>query len=368
MKKPFIAVLIFLSLCSIAFAQANGKLQIHFMDVGQADSTLLISPQGETVLFDNGVSGYCDMPISYLQQLGVTKIDYHIASHYHSDHLGCTSEVLSAFPLQKAAYDRGLAPTSAKIPAFYKTYVDKVGSKRKTAVKNQTLSLDGGTVTIKFVALNGNGISTKNENDLSVVALITYGKFHAVMGGDLSGYNERDYRDIETSVAPLVGTVEVYKVNHHCSRYSSNPVWLETTTPKVGIISASSTKGLSDYHHPTEECLDRLHNAGVKAYWTESGTGGKPDPEWDLIAGNIVIEVEPGKDNFTVSTQSRTDTFPVWKSASSSTTTETHYAWSKNSTVYHYMDCSYVKNIGSTNLRTGTKPPSDKSLHSGCPK
>jgi hypothetical protein len=251
---------------------------------------------------------------------------------------------------------------------LFTKYANKVGSKRKTAVKDQILSLDGGSVTIKFIASNGNGILTKNENDLSVVALITYGQFHAVMGGDLSGYNERDYKDIESSVAPLVGQVEVYKVHHHCSKYSSNSTWLETTTPKIGIISASSTKGVRDYHHPTEECLDRLHNAGVHTYWTEAGTGGRPDPEWDLIAGNIVIEVEPGRSNFTVSTQTRTDTYPLWQSASSSTTTEMNYAWSKNSAVYHYMDCSYVKNINSSNLRTGTTPPSGKSLHNGCPK
>jgi len=56
-----------------AFAQANGKLQIHFMDVGQGDGTLLVSPLGETVLFDNGKRANCDLPVSYLQQLGTTK-------------------------------------------------------------------------------------------------------------------------------------------------------------------------------------------------------------------------------------------------------------------------------------------------------
>src|SRR5438046_2424788 len=77
-----------------AFGQANGKLQLHFMDVGQGEGAVLVSPQGEVVLFDNGVRGNCDKPLSYLQQLGVTKIDYHIASHYHDDHIGCTREVL----------------------------------------------------------------------------------------------------------------------------------------------------------------------------------------------------------------------------------------------------------------------------------
>lgn len=56
-------------------AQANGRLQLHFMNVGQGDGALLITPRGTTVLFDNGVRNNCDLPGSYLQQLGVQAID-----------------------------------------------------------------------------------------------------------------------------------------------------------------------------------------------------------------------------------------------------------------------------------------------------
>src|SRR2546430_10171641 len=52
---------------------------------GQGMGALLISPSGETVLFDDGNVKDCDKPVSYLQQLGVTKIDYHVTSHYHSE-------------------------------------------------------------------------------------------------------------------------------------------------------------------------------------------------------------------------------------------------------------------------------------------
>src|SRR5512139_4210340 len=96
-RGALILCALFLLTASAAFGQANGKLQIHYIDVGQGDAAVLISPNGETVLFDDGVAKYCDMPVSYLQQLGVTKIDYHIASHYHDDHIGCASEVMRAF-------------------------------------------------------------------------------------------------------------------------------------------------------------------------------------------------------------------------------------------------------------------------------
>jgi len=45
-----------------AHAQANGKLQIHFMDVGQGAGAVLISPQGEIVLLDDGVVGNATNP------------------------------------------------------------------------------------------------------------------------------------------------------------------------------------------------------------------------------------------------------------------------------------------------------------------
>src|ERR1044071_6943362 len=88
-------------------APSTGKLQLHFMDVGQGDGALLISPGGETVLFDTGVRNDCDRPLSYLQQLGISKIDYLIVSHYHDDHLGCAVAILQEYPLQKFSFDRG---------------------------------------------------------------------------------------------------------------------------------------------------------------------------------------------------------------------------------------------------------------------
>lgn len=374
MKKTFWVSILLLLAASTAFGQASGRLQIHFMDVGQGDGAILISPRGETVMFDNGVPGYCDMPISYLQQLGVTKVDYHIASHYHDDHIGCTTEVLETFPLNIAAFDRGKSPKSEKRNSketVFDKYKNSVGKKRKTGIPGQKIILDAATsnpVTIEFVASNGNGIETTNENDLSLVAVIRFGKFDAVMGGDLSGFNKSGYKDIESSVAEKVGQVEVYKVHHHCSRYSTNEKWLSVVKPKVGIISASKDKG-RNHHHPTQECLQRLHSADVKTYWTEKGDGGEPNPQWDVVGGNIIIEVEPNSNEFKVTYNwSNTKTYLVWESPTTSTSTEFPYAWSKNSDIYHYADCKYVSNINPSNLERGSTPPSGKRLHQGCPK
>lgn len=58
-----------------AVAQQNGNLQIHYMDVGQGDGAILISPLGQTVMFDSGDSKECEKPLAYLESLGVRERD-----------------------------------------------------------------------------------------------------------------------------------------------------------------------------------------------------------------------------------------------------------------------------------------------------
>ena len=125
------------------------------MAVGQGDGAVLITPVGQTVLFDNGVLNQCGRPVSYLTGLGLSKIDFHVASHYHADHIGCTEEVLSALPLQHLALDRGGSYTTQT----YNRYVAAVGAKRQTAPVGMSLSLDSG-VAVDFIAANGNGVAS----------------------------------------------------------------------------------------------------------------------------------------------------------------------------------------------------------------
>jgi beta-lactamase superfamily II metal-dependent hydrolase len=272
-----------------AFAvPGNGRLQIIQLDVGQGDGAVIISPLGDVALIDDGPGGTNAMGVSVvgqLQALGITHVEHHFASHYHSDHISEIDAIVAAgIPINRG-WDRGGSYTTAT----YTTYKNTLGANRRTMVRNQVVTLDSLSahpVTIKCINLAGAGLYTgTDENVLSMVLKISYGEFDAVYGGDLSGANSGSYRDIETTVGPQVGPVEVYKVHHHGSATSSNAAWLAATQPKIGVISMGNG---NTYGHPTSAALSRLHAANVRTYWTETGSGVAPNPAWDKVSNGQI--------------------------------------------------------------------------------
>lgn len=289
----------------------NGKLQIHHMKIGQGDGTLLISPNGQTALFDDGVYTNCTYIKSYLQGLGITSVDYHFLSHYHADHLGCIDDLAAlGITVLTAGYDRGNSYSSAT----YTAYTTTLGAKRTTIAKGQAITLDAASanpVTVTCVDLNGAGVysvSGSDENAKSAVYKVSYGGFDEVVGGDLTG-STANGNDVETTIGPEVGDVEVYKVHHHGSAYSSNDNWLNAITPEVGIIMCGDG---NSYGHPTAAALTRLHNHSVHTYWTETGAGAAPDGAWDKVAnGTVLLEVDLAANNYTVTAGAAVDTYTI---------------------------------------------------------
>lgn len=353
---------------------AGTPLQIHHMDVGQGDGAVMITPNGKVVLFDVGKDNNsitCDRPVAYLDGLGVTKIDAIFVSHYHSDHIGCIPAVLARFPLKSTAkvYDRG----GTYDTTFFTDYKAAVKTKRKTATIGQNVLIDG--VAISVVAVNGKSqsddVATTNENDLSLAVLVSYGKYREEIGGDLSGENTSNYKDVESGVVGEVGPIDVYKVHHHCSAYSSNANWLSSTKPTIAIISTGIG---NSYHHPAPSCLQRLRAQNIKTvYWTELGNGGTPKNGTDVIAGNILIQVPDGGNSFSVSTTTGTGTPPTYAtllSAPIAPLTQPpglpKFAWSSKRDIYHLASCSVVGSISPANLVRGDTAPTGKTLHN-CP-
>jgi beta-lactamase superfamily II metal-dependent hydrolase len=264
----------------------NGKLQIIHLDVGQGDGAVLISPLGQVAMFDDGGSLYpvfpCAKVLTELGALGVTHVDYHFASHFHADHIGCFDSLSKTI-----TFDQGWDGGSTYSNSMIVKYKAALGGHRHVVTKGRVFTLDSLSahpVTIKVVDFNES--STTDENPKSVMLLVQYGSFSESFGGD-QGYDGSPNYGYETEYGPEVDTVLVYKVHHHSSAYSSGDIWLNATAPKVGIISLGDA---NPYSFPTSATMTRLHNHNVQTYWTEQGTGVSPVAGRDKVAhGPITI-------------------------------------------------------------------------------
>ncbi|MCK4404055.1 MAG: MBL fold metallo-hydrolase [candidate division Zixibacteria bacterium] len=264
---------------------SNDTLYVYCIDVGQGDATLIVSPTNKTVLIDAGDAnkGY-DEVFPFLDSLGITSLDYIIATHYHEDHIGGIDEVINSIGLdsiKECVYDRGWGYHGTQ----YDQYVTAAGSKRMEIEDSTVINLGIG-ITLTCVAVNGNGVlpgpfsdGEYDENDLCVALKLSNGYCDFFVAGDLSGQNTSKYKDIETSVAPEVGKVEIYQVNHHGSKYSSNEYFVSTLHPIVSILSV----GDNSYGHPDTGVIARLESVASVIYQTE-------DPDGNVIDGDISIK------------------------------------------------------------------------------
>ncbi|MBI5837904.1 MAG: hypothetical protein HZB25_11730 [Candidatus Eisenbacteria bacterium] len=256
----------------------NGTLQIFHLDVGQGDGALIVTPGGQSVMIDCGVYNNCSLVTNQLTALGVTHVDYHFASHYHADHIGCFVQSDNMVHFDQA-WDRGGSMSSPT--TTYNNYVSAAAGRRHAATKGRVWMLDSLSahpVTITCVDMHLPAASDENAN--CIMLRLDYGNFHESFGGDQQSTYEPVF-------APEMDTVLVYKVHHHGSATSSTDAWLLATAPTIGVISCGDGNG---YGHPTAAAVNRMHARGVHTYWTETGAGVAPNPAWDKVAhGNVVI-------------------------------------------------------------------------------
>jgi beta-lactamase superfamily II metal-dependent hydrolase len=323
---------------SLANAQANGHLQIHYINVGQGDAELIISPLGQTMLIDSGPFSASNCAsstgiITYLTAIGLTHLDYHVASHYDADHIGCSDLIVGRWPVQQASYDRGTVnPPSTQT---YARYAAAVAGTRQTVSVGQQIVLDAGSnapVTLRVVAVNGNGTpGSLAENDRCVVLVLHFGDFDAEFGGDLSGDTTSSVHNIEGLIASAVGQVEVYKVHHHGSATSSNATYLSALHPRVAMLSMSST---NSFGHPTAVALANIHAVNAITYWTTTGKGASATAPLDVVVnGSSVIDVSGSGTTFAVNHGGTSDIYSSWPSPCPGSLFPDWIAWESHAAV-----------------------------------
>jgi len=243
----------------------QGRLQVYALDVGQGDSSLIITPEGKSVLIDAGPPQAGDEVVAALQKKNIKSLDLAVVTHPHADHIGGMRSVLESVEV-KNFLDSGQIFASNEYERLLRAIKEKQ-IKFIEAKKGMKFDLDSGA---KLEALNPQGDGqwiTKVrsggsvENANSVVLLLNYGSFSMLFTGDAEFETEAL---MMKSSAPL--GARVLKAGHHGSRHATSGRFLETVSPEAAIISCGAG---NRYGHPAQPTLDRLQKAGVKIYRTD---------------------------------------------------------------------------------------------------
>ena len=241
----------------------SGTVEIHYISVGQAASTLIISPEGETMLIDSGDFRTDGQEVlDYLEAQEIDRIDYLVTSHPDADHIGGHANLITTYETEKdgigAIYDPGVTSNTQT----YTAYLDAVETHNVTLLQSAAgdeIPLAGATATV--LGPPEGYVAGGDPNENSLVVQLRHGEASFLFTGDAETEAEQylvnEYGDqLQTTVM---------KAGHHGSASSTGEAILNAAQPQAVVISAPFD---SQYGHPNGATLDRLAAAEVSTYWT----------------------------------------------------------------------------------------------------
>lgn len=237
-------------------AIVDGEAEIHFIDVGQGDATLLVGPNF-TVLIDAGRHDRNDV-VPYLKSVGVKEIDLLVGTHPHADHIGQMDKVIEAFPV-KEVWMSGDPHTSRTFEHVLNAILDHDVDYYEPRAGEQ---FEIGSLLLNIVnpvKLTGD----LHEGSIGLVA--TFGEVSILFTGDA----EKQTEEAMLARKELV-QAQIFQLGHHGSSTSNIEKFLSAVNPEVTIYSAGAD---NSYGHPHSEVIDRLGKMNIPVYGTvKNGT------------------------------------------------------------------------------------------------
>jgi beta-lactamase superfamily II metal-dependent hydrolase len=273
---------------------ARKALHIFFVDVEGGQATLFVTPAGQSLLIDTGWPDSdgrdADRIVAATKKAGITKIDYVVITHFHTDHVGGLPQLEARIPIG-TVIDHGDNRESTDVPTVqgwqayqellaakkFKRLTVKPGDKLPIGGMQATVvSADGAVIDHPLPGAGQENASCKNaevyptdqtENVRSVGTLITFGKLRILDMGDLTRDKEMEL------VCPKnkLGAIDIYIVSHHGWSQSSSPALLDAIAPRVAIMDNGAKKGGTPSAWDIIEKSPRLENLWQLHFSDEGG-------------------------------------------------------------------------------------------------
>jgi competence protein ComEC len=229
-------------------------LKVTFIDIGQGDSEL-IQLEDHAILIDSGEYEKRSVVVDTLKSLGVEKLDYCIATHPHTDHMGSMSAVIEAFDVGKV-----LMPNATATTVAFERLLRAIQTKSLTIDRPVPgTTIEAGGMQLQLFAPNSEKYA--DVNNYSIVARLDYYDTSFLFTGDAEALSEKEIQGKGYDV-----DVDVLKIGHHGSVSSTSDDFLAKVTPAMAVISCAAG---NSYGHPHRETLAKLDKANVEVFRTD---------------------------------------------------------------------------------------------------
>lgn len=235
-------------------SERTGIVEVHFIDVGQGDA-ILIEADNHAMLVDAGENYAERVVIDYLEANHISRLDYVIGTHPHSDHIGGLDGVLNRYPT-----DRLFLPSVTHTTKTFENLLDAIEDNQLNITRpDMGQAYSFGPATFTFVAPNSD--EYEEMNDYSIGIKLTYGSTSFLLLGDAGKASEQEMLKNHYDLS-----ADVLKLSHHGSSDSNSEPFLDAVDPTYAVISLGKD---NDYGHPHAETMKEMMEREIKVYRTD---------------------------------------------------------------------------------------------------